>query len=284
MQPSCCSCKVQVSPSGESWSYKCDNGDRGRLEEVIDAMHFEDEELLSEDLARLSYHMTMVIRDAGPPKFEADRVEKGPACRFHRKFGEDRFLTVTVRTADGARLTRRLRKQCMTKFLWLGREWCHFRSKVEKKDKKHRKDPAAKRSMKFTFFATRGWTEKEEQERTSNEFMRVFWRSGSPSMSLYKWNVHSVQTAYQTHIPVRVKSSCAPTCRQHFLCRCEGKTAYPEHELKSNGKYAKRIDLAFTAAYPTIQFDSHQIYEEDDLMNLGFSQHSCGMFRFDSIL
>ena len=40
-----------------------------------------------------------------------------------------------------------------------------------------------------------------------------------------------------------------------------------KEDLIAKGKYVKRLDLGFTAATPTIQFFSQQIYEERDLKN-----------------
>ena len=280
---------VEVSKE-QGATVECSDGSCIQLDHnTLRQVFFQDEEpiekVTDETISRMSYHAIMYIDDSGHRTFEADRIEKGPPCRFHRKLGEDRFLTVTMQSrGDSMAETHRTsqQRQILPKhleaFSWLGRHWELFRSKVQKQDKRHRKDPGAKRLMQYTFFATRGWTSKEEEAEmpelpeTCADWRRrlrssVFWNRGTASMSMIKY---SVETVYRTHIPQTVRSSCPPTCRQHFLCRnFQNCACHPEEMLKDKGKYVKRLDLGFTAAWPTIQFDSCQIYEEADLKNRG---------------
>ncbi|CAE7256408.1 RDR1 [Symbiodinium sp. CCMP2456] len=273
---------------------KCADGTTWPIKEALTYLHFGDVEpiqtVTDDAISRMSYHAIMEIDDDNHRRFSADRIEKGPPCRFYRKFGEDRFLRVTICTnsrGDGAPEAKRLSKQMLKRhlqpFSWCGRWWSYFTSKVRKQDKRYRKDPGAKREMQHIFFATRSWEPDEEKEQTAKEHVRAFWNDRTPSMNLGKctW---SVQTVYRTHIPEMVKSSCCPTCKQHFLCRKPNRTWWNETDLQKKGKYMKRLDLGFTAATPTIQFDSCHIYEEDDLRSSSGAvlTDGCGRLGLDA--
>ena len=162
-------------------------------------LHFGDVEpiqtVTDDAISRMSYHAIMEIDDDNHRRFSADRIEKGPPCRFHRKFGEDRFLRVTTcakSRGDGAPETMRLSKQMLKRhlrpFSWCGRWWSYFTSKVRKQDRRYRKDPGAKREMQHIFFATRGWTPQEEKEETANESVHAFWNDRTTSMNLQEWS------------------------------------------------------------------------------------------------
>ena len=171
-------------------------------------MHFAGEEpvedMSDETLDSLYYYAILYISQSGRTRIEADRVEKGPACRIHRKHDEHRFLRVTVKpdkdsppeVVNNSRLMQD-RDMRTVSFPWLGRQWTLLHAKDQQQDKRHRRDPHASRSMRYFYYAEKGISAEDEWEKPS-EMGAVFWNLASDSRNIMPWRV---TTVCRYHIP-----------------------------------------------------------------------------------
>ncbi|CAE7020874.1 SHL2 [Symbiodinium sp. CCMP2456] len=195
------------------------------------------------------YNAVMIVHhysaDSVERRFQSHEVQRGIANRFHRKFGDDRFLYITLRvkTASSDDLSHADLLRYLKPFPWLGRWWGLLAFKGKKRDRMQEDQPDAE--QKYVFFATSPW----DKER--DEVVRVY--PGLPDI----WNAAQQHELAAASFPKctadEARRALVPICAETKLL------------AESAAKYNKRLLLGFSSATGTIVCRADQIHEVADL-------------------